>query len=100
MADVQEAVRWVKERTDPAEADGLGAIFPPMVYLLIVFKALGYRVLIAGKTHIGPRDAFPFEYLPDSNVLVTRFLREHFVGEVVDFIAFGTLASKYPGQER
>lgn len=32
-------------------------------------KALGYRVVIAGKTHIGPRSAFPFEYLPDSNVL-------------------------------
>ena len=25
-------------------------------------------------------------YLPDSNVLVTRFLGEHFVGEVVDFM--------------
>jgi arylsulfatase A-like enzyme len=32
-------------------------------------KALGYRVVIAGKTHIGPRDAFPFEYLENSNVL-------------------------------
>lgn len=31
--------------------------------------ALGYRVVIAGKTHIGPRDQFPFEYLPNSNVL-------------------------------
>ena len=33
------------------------------------FKALGYRVVIAGKTHIGPREAFPFEYLPESNVM-------------------------------
>lgn len=29
----------------------------------------GYRVVLAGKTHIGPRALFPFEYLPDSNVL-------------------------------
>lgn len=25
---------------------------------------LGYRVALAGKTHIGPREAFPFEYMP------------------------------------
>jgi N-sulfoglucosamine sulfohydrolase len=31
-------------------------------------SALGYRTVIAGKTHIGPRERFPFEYLPKSNV--------------------------------
>jgi uncharacterized sulfatase len=30
---------------------------------------LGYRVVLAGKTHIGPRNRFPFEYLKDSNVM-------------------------------
>ncbi len=30
---------------------------------------LGYRVVLAGKTHIGPRPVFPFEYLADSNVM-------------------------------
>jgi arylsulfatase A-like enzyme len=30
---------------------------------------LGYRVVLAGKTHIGPRESFPFEYLPESNVM-------------------------------
>src|SRR5204863_5133081 len=30
---------------------------------------LGYRVVIAGKTHIGPREQFPFEYLANSNVM-------------------------------
>lgn len=30
---------------------------------------LGYRVVIAGKTHIGPRAVFPFEYLENSNVM-------------------------------
>lgn len=30
---------------------------------------LGYRVVIAGKTHIGPRPVFPFEYLEDSNIM-------------------------------
>lgn len=32
-------------------------------------KHLGYRVVIAGKTHIGPRPLFPFEYLEDSNIM-------------------------------
>jgi squalene-hopene/tetraprenyl-beta-curcumene cyclase len=40
----QEAMRaaeqWLVERMEGSE--GLGAIFPPMVYILIVFKALGY----------------------------------------------------------
>ncbi|MEQ8786141.1 MAG: sulfatase [Pirellulaceae bacterium] len=27
-------------------------------------KKIGYRVALAGKTHIGPRASFPFEYLP------------------------------------
>jgi arylsulfatase A-like enzyme len=56
-------------------------------------KDLGYRVVLAGKTHIGPRDAFPFEYLDGSNVMppgkdhvlwtdldtsaVEKLLREH-----------------------
>jgi arylsulfatase A-like enzyme len=56
-------------------------------------KELGYRVVIAGKTHIGPRAAFGFEYLPDSNIMppgkkgvlwtdlntsaVEKFLAEH-----------------------
>lgn len=30
---------------------------------------LGYRVVLAGKTHVGPRSAFPFEYLAGSNVM-------------------------------
>ena len=32
-------------------------------------KALGYRVVLAGKTHIGPREQFAFEYLKGSNVM-------------------------------
>jgi arylsulfatase A-like enzyme len=32
-------------------------------------KDLGYRAVIAGKTHIGPRALFPFEYLKDSNIM-------------------------------
>src|SRR5262249_55595558 len=38
---VRRAVRWVRERTDPATSDGLGAIFPPIVYHAIVLKCLG-----------------------------------------------------------
>src|SRR4051794_5551382 len=33
------------------------------------FPDLGYRVVLAGKTHIGPRASFPFEYLEDSNIM-------------------------------
>src|SRR3954469_18359149 len=37
---VREAERWLLEHLDGSE--GLGAIFPPMVYILVVFRALGY----------------------------------------------------------
>ena len=49
---MREAERWLLEHLDNSE--GLGAIFPPMVYILIVFRALGYsddhpRVVLANK---------------------------------------------------
>lgn len=31
-------------------------------------SALGYRVAIAGKLHVGPEDVFPFERIPGTNV--------------------------------
>ena len=37
---LREAERWLLEHMDGSE--GLGAIFPPMVYILIVLRALGY----------------------------------------------------------
>lgn len=37
---MREAEKWLMERMDRSE--GLGAIFPPMVYILIVMRALGY----------------------------------------------------------
>src|SRR5439155_9017737 len=37
---LREAERWLLDHLDGS--DGLGAIFPPMVYILIVFRALGY----------------------------------------------------------
>jgi squalene-hopene/tetraprenyl-beta-curcumene cyclase len=42
---IQAALDWIIDRAGqdgPAATDGLGAIFPPMVYIQIVFKALGY----------------------------------------------------------
>jgi len=49
---MREAERWLLEHLDGSE--GLGAIFPPMVYILIVFRILGYaddhpRVVAAHK---------------------------------------------------
>jgi squalene-hopene/tetraprenyl-beta-curcumene cyclase len=37
---LREAEKWILEHMEGSE--GLGAIFPPMVYVLIVFRALGY----------------------------------------------------------
>ncbi len=49
---IRKAEQWLLEHLDGSE--GLGAIFPPMVYILIVFRALGYaddhpRVVAAHK---------------------------------------------------
>jgi squalene-hopene/tetraprenyl-beta-curcumene cyclase len=38
---LKRAEKWMLDHL--SDSEGLGAIFPPMVYLLIVFKALGYR---------------------------------------------------------
>lgn len=32
------------------------------------FQALGYRVALAGKLHVGPHEVFPFELVPETNV--------------------------------
>ncbi|NOG55742.1 MAG: squalene--hopene cyclase [Planctomycetes bacterium] len=39
---LQEAERWILDRAQPHTTEGLGAIFPPMVYLQIALYALGY----------------------------------------------------------
>jgi squalene-hopene/tetraprenyl-beta-curcumene cyclase len=38
---VRKAVEWMRDRSNPAESDGLGAIFPPIIYHAIVLKCLG-----------------------------------------------------------
>ncbi|MBM4116048.1 MAG: hypothetical protein FJ252_09285, partial [Phycisphaerae bacterium] len=41
---IRDAFTWIMQRASqdgPARTEGVGAIFPPMVYLQIVFKALG-----------------------------------------------------------
>ncbi|MHC4948789.1 MAG: squalene--hopene cyclase [Planctomycetota bacterium] len=43
---IRRMERWMLDRAGqdgPAATDGLGAIFPPMVYLQMALKALGYR---------------------------------------------------------
>ena len=39
---VQRMEKWILERTHKDFADGLGAIFPPMVYIIVAFRCLGY----------------------------------------------------------
>jgi squalene-hopene/tetraprenyl-beta-curcumene cyclase len=39
---IKRAAEWITRRVDPATTEGLGAIFPPMVYLQIAFQKLGY----------------------------------------------------------
>ena len=43
---IQRSMDWILERAGQdgdAGTDGLGAIFPPMVYIQVVYKALGYQ---------------------------------------------------------
>lgn len=43
---IRAAEQWIVDRSgqdDPAPTEGLGAIFPPMVYQQIAFQALGYE---------------------------------------------------------
>ncbi|TWT81022.1 Choline-sulfatase [Planctomycetes bacterium CA13] len=51
---------------------------PGVKSIVQYLKPLGYRVALSGKTHIGPREQFPFEYSsnqnnPDMNVIDTLF---------------------------
>ncbi len=39
---LRAAEQWILRRIDPRSTEGLGAIFPPMVYVQIALKALGY----------------------------------------------------------
>jgi squalene-hopene/tetraprenyl-beta-curcumene cyclase len=40
---IRRAERWIVQRMSPQTTEGLGAIFPPMVYVQIAFQKLGYR---------------------------------------------------------
>jgi squalene-hopene/tetraprenyl-beta-curcumene cyclase len=60
-AAIRAAERWIVEHLEGSE--GIGAIFPPMVYTLVAFKALGYpddHPLVA-KGHAELRDFFVHE---------------------------------------
>lgn len=40
---IKRAEAWILDRLRPETTEGLGAIFPPMVYVQVAFHALGYR---------------------------------------------------------
>jgi squalene-hopene/tetraprenyl-beta-curcumene cyclase len=39
---LHEIEHWIRERSKAELSEGLGAIFPPMVYIIIAFRCLGY----------------------------------------------------------
>ncbi|HYK92109.1 MAG TPA: squalene--hopene cyclase [Acidobacteriota bacterium] len=41
---LQRIERWILHRSEPSFSDGLGAIFPPMVYIIIALRCLGYEM--------------------------------------------------------
>jgi squalene-hopene/tetraprenyl-beta-curcumene cyclase len=41
---LQRIENWILKRADGRRSDGLGAIFPPMVYIIIALRCLGYSM--------------------------------------------------------
>jgi squalene-hopene/tetraprenyl-beta-curcumene cyclase len=41
---IQKIEQWILTRADGRRSDGLGAIFPPMVYIIIALRCLGYSM--------------------------------------------------------
>ena len=41
---LQRIEEWILKRADGKRSDGLGAIFPPMVYIIIALRCLGYSM--------------------------------------------------------
>jgi squalene-hopene/tetraprenyl-beta-curcumene cyclase len=41
---LQKIEQWIIKRSDGKHSDGLGAIFPPMVYIIIALRCLGYSM--------------------------------------------------------
>ncbi len=41
---LQRIEQWILHRSKPSISDGLGAIFPPMVYIIIALRCLGYEM--------------------------------------------------------
>lgn len=60
-------------------------------------KDLGYRVVLAGKTHIGPRANFPFEYLEGSNVMPPG--RNHILWTDLNTAAVDGLLAKHDREQ-
>jgi squalene-hopene/tetraprenyl-beta-curcumene cyclase len=43
-SSLQRIEEWILKRADAQRSDGLGAIFPPMVYIIIALRCLGYSM--------------------------------------------------------
>ena len=61
-------------------------VYPGIKSMPVYLSKLGYRVALAGKTHIGPREQFPFEYMKRPEI--GRFLKD--VGDAPFCLVFAT----------
>jgi squalene-hopene/tetraprenyl-beta-curcumene cyclase len=43
-SSLQRIEEWILKRADAQRSDGLGAIFPPMVYIIVALRCLGYSM--------------------------------------------------------
>ena len=41
-AGLRACAEWIETRSDPATSDGLGAIFPPLIYIQVAYQAMGH----------------------------------------------------------
>lgn len=51
-------------------------VYPDTRCIAHYLKDLGYRVGLAGKVHVGPRESFPFQYLKTTDAALEQFITD------------------------
>jgi len=73
-------------------------VYPNVKSIPHYFADLGYRTALAGKTHIGPRESFPFEYLPGDVKSIEKWIND--VGQNPFFLIFASNNPHAPHPKR